>query len=154
MLVKTDIPAVKHLHPEAVIEEDLVVGFLGEVEASDGEDDLAMRVVEVDEVRRHAAKGMVVGGALDDRVGIEAVATGGRVLGAAEVLLVDREYEAADAGDGLELSGSGEGPRVAVVGAHVGAPLPRPPATPRHHHALHPTQHRHFLGWRVRTYLA
>ena len=99
-------------------------------------------MVGVDEVRRRAAERVVVGGAFDDPVGVEAVAAGGLVVGwGAEIGLVDGEDEAAQTGDGLELVGGGGGPRGAVVGADVGAALPQPPRATQHEHALHPTSH-------------
>lgn len=139
-----DVTAVEHLHTEAVVEEELVVALLDEVEAADGEDDLAVVVVGVDEVGRGAAMGLLVGDAFDDPVGVEAVASVWGELRVAEIGLVDGEDEAADVGDGGELVVGGAGPGGAVVGADVGAALPRPTHAPEDHHALHAARDRHF----------
>ena len=135
-----NIPAIKHLLPKAVIQKELVVALFGEVEAADGEHDLAVLVVGVYEIRRHAALGFRVADTLDDAIGVDAVAAGGLIVGrTAEIGLVDGKDEAAEAGDGLELVGSGGGPRGAVVRADVCAALPQPACAAEHEDALHPT---------------
>lgn len=102
-----------------------------------------MVMVDVDDVGRGLAEGLLVGDALDDPVGLKAVAAGGGELRMAEIGLVHREDEAADAGDGLELVRGRGGPRGAVIGADVGATLPEPPGEAQDHHALHAAGDRH-----------
>lgn len=126
--------------------DDLVVGVAGEVEAADGEDDLLVAVVDVDDVGRAGVADVLVGGALDDAGEVDAgvPAAGRRELGGVgEVVLVDGEDDAADSRDGLELPRRRRRPRLAVVGADVGEPLPRPPRAPQAHHPLQPARHRH-----------
>lgn len=126
-----NVSTIKHLLPQSVIEENFIVTFFGEVEASHGEHDLFVVVVEVDYVGRRVAERVLVGHALDDAVGVEAV------VGGTEIGLVVGEDEAADAWDRVELVGGGGGPRGAVVAAHVGAALPQPPRAAQHEHTLH-----------------
>jgi hypothetical protein len=123
----------------------LVVCVADEVEAAYGEDDLVALAVEVDDVGRAVGADVGVGGALDDAVGVEVgvAAAGRRELGVGEVVLVDGHDDVADARDGLEVVGGGGRPRLAVVGADVGEPLPRPPHAPHAQHALQPARHRH-----------
>lgn len=84
-----DVAAIEHLHAQAVIKKELVVALLGKVEAADGEDDLAVIVIEVNDVGRGVTLSLLVGDALDKPIGIETVAAGGGELGAAEIRLVD-----------------------------------------------------------------
>lgn len=141
-----DEPPVEHLHAEAVVEEDLVVAVADEVEAADGEDDLLVGAVGVDEVGRGAAGGLGVVDALGDGGGVEAVeGGGGGEAGAGEVVLVDGEDGSAEAGDGGEVVRGGHGgPGVGVVVADVGQALPRPARAAQAHHALQPARDRHW----------
>lgn len=138
-----DEATVEHLAAKAVVQEDLVVALADEVEAADGEDDLLVVVVNVDEVGGAAAQGLVVVDELGDPGLVHAVAAGGCESGLGEVVLVDGEDRTAHAGHRLELVGSGRRPRLAVVGAHVGQPLPRPSGAAHANHALYPARHRH-----------
>lgn len=88
-----------------------------------------MEVVGVDEVGRGVAEGLLVGEAFDDPLRVEAVAAGGGELGAAEVVFVDGEDEAAEAGYGFEFGGGGGRPGGTVVGADVGAAFAGPAET-------------------------
>jgi hypothetical protein len=99
-----------------------------------------VRVVDVDEVWRARGADVLVGGALDDPVGVDVrePAPRQRQLGVAEVRLVVGQDDAAYARDGLEVRGRRRRPRLAVVGADVGEPLPRPPRAPQAHHPLQP----------------
>lgn len=139
------VAAVEHLHPELVVHEHLVVGVAHEVEAAHGEDDLLVRLVDVDEVRRARVADLLVGSPLEDALGVdvEVAVLRRRELGAGELLVVVREHGAAEARDGLELVGGRRRPRLAVVGADVGEPLPRPPRAAKAHHPLEPATHRH-----------
>lgn len=121
-----DEPPVEHLHSQPIVEEDFVIGLAGEVETADGESDLLVVVIGVYEVGRRAAFGEGVGDTLDDVGGVETVAARRGEARVGQVLLVDGEDEAADAGDGLELGGVGGGPGLGVVGADVGEALPGP----------------------------
>lgn len=107
--------AVEHLHSQTVVEEDLVVALLDEIETSDGEHNLTMVVVGVDEVRRGAALSLLVGNALDNPLWFDAVAAVRGVPRVVEVGLVDGEDEAADARNGLELLRSGQSPAAAII---------------------------------------
>lgn len=120
---KVDVPSVEQLGPRRVIEEEAVVGVVSEVEAADGEDDLAGGAVDVDEVRRAAAAGISIGGALDDGVGVHAVTSGAvrGPAGAGKVVLVGGEDSTAGAGDGSELIRRGACPGGAIVGANARA---------------------------------
>lgn len=139
-----DVTPVEHLPPEAVVEEHLVVALAGEVESADGEDDLLVLAVDVDEIGRAPSVGdLVVRHALDDVGRIHPVAAGGGILGVGEVLLVDGEDGAADARDGIDLLGGGQRPGLAVVGAHVGEPLPSPAGAAQTDDALQSASHRH-----------
>lgn len=123
----------------------LVVGVAHEVEAAHGEDDLLVRLVDVDEVRRARVADLLVGSPLEDALGVdvEVAVLRRRELGAGELVVVVREHGAAEARDGLELVGGRRRPRLAVVGADVGEPLPRPPRAAKAHHPLEPATHRH-----------
>jgi hypothetical protein len=124
---------------------DLVVGVSDEVEAADGEDDLVVSSVDVDDVGRAVCADVGVGGALDDAVGVDVGVSepGGRELGVGEVVLVDGHDDLADARDGVEVVGGGGRPGVAVVGADVGEALPGPAHAADAEHALQPARHRH-----------
>lgn len=113
-----DVAAMEAALAEAVVEEEGVVGLPGEVEAAEGEDDVGVGVVEVEEVGGDAAAGVGVGAAADDAAGVE---------GVAGVVVVVGHDEAAEARDGGEVVGGGEAPGGAVAVAGVEAPLPRPP---------------------------
>lgn len=126
-----DVAAVEHLHSELVVEQQLVVALLDQIEPADGEDDVAVLVVQVDEVGRGSAEGLLVAHALH------------HALGGAEIGLVDGQDQAAEAGDGVELVGGGQGPAVGVVRAHVGAAPPEPARAAQHHHALGAAEDRH-----------
>lgn len=139
------VPAVEHLHPQPVIEQHSVVVLIHQIHTADGEDDLAVVVVGVDQVGRSVAEGLLVVGALHHPFRVDPVAGGGGEPGAAGVRVVDGQDGAADAGDGVELVGGGDGPRGAVVGADVGAALPRPPHAPEHHHPFGAAGNRHFV---------
>ena len=56
--------AVKHLHVQMVVEKELVIALLDEIETTDGENDLMVVVVGVDEVGRGAAMVLLVGDTL------------------------------------------------------------------------------------------
>lgn len=98
-----DVAAVKHLLSQVIVQKKLVVTLFGKIKAADGEHDLAVVVVAINEVRGRVTKGLLVGEALDNPVRVESVAAGGGELGVAEIRLVDGEDEAADAGHALEL---------------------------------------------------
>lgn len=126
-----DVAAVEAALAEAVVEEERVVGLLGEVEPAEREDDVGVRVVEVEEVGRDAAAGVGVGPAAEDAGQVDAVAAGpGRReeerRGGGEVGLVVGHDEAAHARHGLKVGGGGEAPGGAVDLAAVEAALPCP----------------------------
>ena len=124
-----DVAAVEAALAEAVVEEERVVGLLDEVEPPEREDDVSVRVVEVEEVGGDAAAGVGVGAAAEDAGGVDAVPARGREeerRGGGEVGLVVGHDEAAHARDGLEVGGGGEAPGGAVGLAGVEAALPRP----------------------------
>lgn len=139
------VTAVEHLLPQPIVEQQLVIALAEEIEAADGHDDLAIFVIGVDQVGRGVAERVVVGNALDDPIGVEAVAAGGGVLGGEQIGLVDGEDEAAEAGDGGELVGGGGGPALAVVGADVGAALPCPAEAAQNDDAFDAASYRHFI---------
>ena len=116
-----NVAAVEAALAEAVVEEERVVGLLDEVEPPEREDDVGVRVVEVEEVGGDAAAGVGVGAAAEDAGGVEEERRGG-----GEVGLVVGHDEAAHARDGLEVGGGGEAPGGAVGLAGVEAALPRP----------------------------
>lgn len=122
-----DEATIEHLHPQAVVQQQLVVALLHQVQPPDGQHDLAVLVVRVDDVGGRPALGLLVGDALHDPVRVEPVpAPRGRELRVPQIGLVHRQDEPADARRRFELLGGGRGPGGAVVGAHVGAALPRP----------------------------
>ena len=107
--------AVEHLHAQTVVEKELVIALLDEIETTDGEDDLMVVVVGVDEVGRGAAMGLLVGDALHNPLWFHALAPRRGVLWVVEVRLVDGEDDAADTGNRLELLRSGRRPAAAVI---------------------------------------
>lgn len=110
-----NVATVKHLHSQSIVQQKLVVALLDEVKASYGEYDLAVLVVRVDDVWGSAAEGLLVRDSFDDPVGVEPVALGRGKLGVPKIWFVNREYDAADTWDWLELFGGGSGPGGAVV---------------------------------------
>ena len=69
------IPVVKHLLPQPIIQESLVIALFGQVEASNCQHDLVVLLIVVDQVRLHMALGLLVGDALDDPVWVEPIPT-------------------------------------------------------------------------------
>jgi len=72
-----NVAAVEAALAEAVVEEERVVGLLDEVEPPEREDDVGVRVVEVEEVGGDAAAGVGVGAAAEDAGGVEEERRGG-----------------------------------------------------------------------------
>ena len=120
------VPTIKHLLPQSIIQQHLLIALLDQVEPADGHDDLLRSVVDVDDVGWSAALGTLTGDTLNDAVGVHPIAAGRGVLGVVEILLADDEDDAVDARDGLELFCGGEGPGDAVVGVDEGAAIPHP----------------------------
>ena len=106
---------VEHLHAQMVVEKELVIALLDEIETTNGEDDLMVVVVGVDEVGRGAAMELLVGDTLHNPLWFHAVAPRRGVLLVIEVRLVDGEDDAADRGNRLELLRSGRRPAAAVI---------------------------------------
>lgn len=122
-----NVPTIMLLLPEPVVQQELVIALLGQVEASESQHNVTVVVVEVDEVGRASALVVQVILAADDGSGVHAVAAGGGEERVLEVVLVDGEYHAAEARDGLEVDGGCEAPCLAVVAGCDEAPLPHPP---------------------------
>ena len=106
---------VEHLHAQMVIEKELVIALLDEIETTDGEDDLMVVVVGVDEVGRSAGMGLLIGDTLHNPLWFHVVAPRRGVLWVVEVRLVDGEDDATDMGNRLELLRSGRRPAAAVI---------------------------------------
>ena len=86
------VPAVKHLLPQPIIQESLVIALFGQVEASNCQHDLAVL-------------GLLVGDALDDPVWVEPIPAQGLLLQVLEVRFIDGEDYATDTWDKVELIG-------------------------------------------------
>lgn len=137
-----NVPAAQHLLTQLVVEKDLVVALLGQVQSPDREHDLAVVVVEVDDVRRRPSLGLLVGHSFDDPVRVQVELSDRRGdFGVSEIGLVDGEDDAADSWDGLELFGCCCCPRGAVVGPHVCAAFPCPPAESHAEYAFQSTSY-------------
>lgn len=129
-------PTIEHLHPQSIIQQQLVITLLHQIKTANGENNLAMVVVDVDYVGRSPTQCLLVSDALDEPLGVGAVAPRGEELGVLKIGFVDGEDQAADSRDGLEIVDSGGGPWDAVVGADVSAALPCPAQATQHDDAL------------------
>ena len=137
-----NVPTAEHLLTQFVIEKDLVIALLGQVQAADREYDLTVVVVDVDDVRRRSSLGLLVGHSFDDPIRVQVeLSDRRRDFGVSEIGLVDGEDHAADSWDGLELFGCCCCPRGAVVGSHVCAAFPCPPAEPHAEDAFESTSY-------------
>ena len=110
-----NIAPVEHLHTQAVVKEELVVALLDEIETPDGQHDLMVVVVGVDEVGRGVALGLLVGDTLHNPLWFHPVPPWWGVLWVVEVGFVDSQDEAADARNGLELLRGGQRPAAAII---------------------------------------
>ena len=73
----------------------LIILSFHQVESSNGEDDLTVVMIEVDDVRQRLALGLLVRDSLDEPVQVGSVATGGKELGVSKIRLVDSEDDEA-----------------------------------------------------------
>ena len=99
------VPVVKHLLPQPIIQESLVIALFGQVEASNCQHDLVVLLIVVDQVRLHMALGLLVGDALDDPVWVEPIPAQGLLLRVLEVRFIGGEDYATDTWDKVELIG-------------------------------------------------
>lgn len=107
-----------------------------------------MVVVKVDQVRRHTAAGVSVILAADDPSRVHPISSWGSIQWVLEVIFVDCEDAAAEAGHGLEFVGQSQAPGLAVMAGSAEASLPGPAGAGQAVDALEegePADDRH--GW-------
>lgn len=138
-----DVATIELLHTQAIVQKHLVIALHGEIESPNGQHNLAVFVISVNEIRRRVAPRLLVGDALDDPIGVESEPTGRFIMWTAKIRLVDGEDQSAGARDGFELIDGGRRPGGAVVGANIGAALPHPATKAKYEDALDPASYRH-----------
>ncbi|XP_028118505.1 protein FAR1-RELATED SEQUENCE 1-like [Camellia sinensis] len=88
-----DVASIEHLQTQAIVKKELVVALSNQTKAMDSKNNLTLVVVSIDEVRLRVSMNLLIGDVLDNLLEVEAIATEGREMKVAEVILVDDDDE-------------------------------------------------------------